>query len=194
MKTIRIRSVDEAKRLTLPPIPDSFFEAGRELQRRAERSNMSRHAVLRGIYEIVDRVGELVDPFTVCSSGCSACCHIPVGISEIEASYIERNTGRRMKRGVVSAPAPLPGTVGPCPLLAPDGRCSVYEARPFICRVFAAFDDPALCAQTDAQHVLYHSDANAVFTGSKQWLMHLNGSGAVSDIRAFFSPPPPETR
>lgn len=193
MKVIRVRTVDEAKRLRLPPIPDSFFEAGRELQRRAEKSNMSRHAVLRGIYGIVDRVGELVEPFTVCSSGCSACCHIPVGITEIEASYIERNAGRRMRRSVISASGPLRGRVGPCPLLASDGSCSVYEARPFICRVFAAFDDPALCAQTDAQHVLYHSDANEVFRVSKQWLMQLNGSGAVSDIRAFFSPQPPET-
>lgn len=185
MKVIKIRSVGEAQRLTLPPIPDSFFEAGQELQQRAASSNMSRHSILRGIYELVDRVVELVDPFTVCSPGCTACCNIPVGVSELEASYIERNTGRTMRRGVVSSG--VLASVGPCPLLAPDGRCSVYAARPFICRVFAAFDDPALCAQLDAQHVVYHSDANAIYRGSKQWLMQLNGTGAVADIRAFFT-------
>lgn len=185
MKVIKIRSVEEAKRLTLPPIPDSFFDAGRELQRRAASSNMSRHAVLRGIFELVDRVVDLIDPYTVCSAGCSACCHIPVGISELEASYIERNTGRSMRRGVRSSG--VPATVGACPLLADDGRCSVYASRPFACRVFAAFDDPVLCAQLDAKHVVYSSDSNAIFAGSKQWLMQLNGGGAVADIRTFFA-------
>lgn len=185
MKVIKIRSMEEAKRLTLPPIPDSFFDAGRELQRRAASSNMGRHAVLRGIYELIDRVVDLIDPYTVCSAGCSACCHIPVTISELEASYIERNAGRSMRRGVMSSGVPV--SLGGCPLLGNDGRCSVYLSRPFNCRVFAAFDDPALCAQLDARHVVYSSDSNAIFAGSKQWLMKLNGSGAIADIRAFFA-------
>lgn len=55
-----------------------------------------------------------------------------------------------------------------------------------MCRVFAAFDDPALCAQLDAKHMVYQPDANAIFEDGAQWVRELNRGGAVADIRAFF--------
>ena len=182
MKIIKIRSIEEANKLTPPPIPDSFFDQGRELQRHAA-AGMSRHSTLRGIYELIDKVGELIDPYTVCSSGCSACCHISVGITELEASYIEHNTGKRMRVGVRSSAEAIEG---PCPFLSDDRRCTIYKFRPFACRVFAAFDNPAYCAEMDTSHVTYGPQSNAIFKGSAQWIKSLNRTGAIADIRAFF--------
>jgi len=32
------------------------------------------------------------------------------------------------------------GREGPCPKLTPDGRCSIYEMRPLLCRIGQAGD------------------------------------------------------
>lgn len=41
----------------------------------------------------------------------------------------------------------------PCPFLAPDSTCSVYEARPLPCRTYHVRTDPSLCAQVPAARV-----------------------------------------
>lgn len=61
VKIIKLRTIEEAKKLSLPPIPKEFFAEGRELERRASQG-MARHTVLKGIYGLVDKVGELVAP------------------------------------------------------------------------------------------------------------------------------------
>ncbi len=33
----------------------------------------------------------------------------------------------------------------PCPLLADDGNCSIYELRPLTCRIYVSFSDPLRC-------------------------------------------------
>lgn len=53
---------------------------------------------------IADKVGELMAPFTPCSKGCSACCHKPALISEMDAMLVGEATGR-----AVATP-----TRGPC--------------------------------------------------------------------------------
>lgn len=81
--------------------------------------------------------------------------------------------------------SPAPGT-GPCSLLSSSGRCTVYPFRPFVCRVYAAFDDPKYCADKDVLHVTYKTSSNEIFKTSMNWLMALNGQGAIADIRSFF--------
>ncbi len=57
----------------------------------------------------------------------------------------------------------------PCPLLGPDGSCSVYPVRPLTCRVYMSFSDPVRCAPAninDGEVVTYILDleekANAI--------------------------------
>lgn len=184
MKEIKIRSVDEAKALQLPPFPKALLEEAHALEVSARKMNISRHSKLRQIFALVDKAAAVVEPLTVCSKGCAACCEIPVDITDLEASYIERNTGRRMKLGVQSALTRHDTTR--CPFLGDDNTCSIYQYRPLACRVYYTFDDPALCAELDTTHMTYGTDSNALFKGSRQWIVDLNGAAPMADIRDFF--------
>jgi Fe-S-cluster containining protein len=182
MKIIKIRTVEEAKRLRLPEIPMEFYELARTLFNQSSIGR-GRHSVLRDMYDLVDRVGRLVDPFTVCREGCAACCHIPVFITEVEATYIERNEKNQVARGVRSSRTRHSGA---CTLLSSDGRCTVYKSRPLVCRIYAAFDDPVLCENKDIEHITYGPASNQLFRGCCSWLSQLNKHGAIADIREFF--------
>lgn len=104
-----------------------------------------------------------------CRSGCSHCCHAPIGVAIPEAVLIasvlrEESTDdelaalRERARGAEAARSGLVGKARersrhPCPLLDEgDGSCSLYEFRPLICRGWnsldaerceAYFDDPS---------------------------------------------------
>ena len=41
----------------------------------------------------------------------------------------------------------------PCPLLDPQGACSIYTVRPMSCRAYLSFSDPLLC---DPDTIYYH--------------------------------------
>lgn len=73
-----------------------------------------------------------------CAAGCSACCHQRFGVFEIEAEAIRRALGDMASedpslRATVRRQASDPATQHHCALLVND-RCTVYEARPLICR------------------------------------------------------------
>lgn len=76
-----------------------------------------------------------------CRAGCSACCVAGLSVTGVEAEAIreglaampdeerarlrERARGRESARGEESAA---------CPALDEEGRCSIYAARPLVCR------------------------------------------------------------
>ncbi len=72
-------------------------------------------------------------PKMKCKGLCQACCG-PIGMSQAEMDRIQEQVGSRVQ------PTDL-GQSGvglnhpTCPLLV-NGRCSVYEVRPVICRVW----------------------------------------------------------
>ena len=95
-----------------------------------------------------------------CRKGCSDCCHQLFQITEIEAArislavalwpeaerealvekarrYLEQRGELVARRGEPEAwgSLPPPGSRLPCPALV-DGACSIYEARPLMCRKF----------------------------------------------------------
>lgn len=100
-----------------------------------------------------------------CRRGCTACCSQLFDITLLEAAYLSRHVRglppekqaelqrrarayrpQRQKllqdRGgerwaqQIEGRLPLEGLRLPCPALDPDGACSVYEARPLVCRKF----------------------------------------------------------
>ena len=100
-----------------------------------------------------------------CRRGCTACCSQLFDITLLEAAYISRHlrtlplekqaelrrraeayrpqrqkllAGRARERWAqqVEGRLPLEGLRLPCPALDPDGACSIYEARPLVCRKF----------------------------------------------------------
>ena len=106
-------------------------------------------AKLRRLYDLFDELGEHVADFTSCGAGCADCCRMPVSVSELEIEYIETETG--IKRSL--SPIAREG-IGDCPFLK-EHRCSIYHARPFLCRRHAVYSgdnywcDPDRCNEVE---------------------------------------------
>ncbi len=73
-----------------------------------------------------------------CAPGCESCCHQRFSVFEIEASLLRSalaaiETADPALRQRIRDQASSQEHSGSCALLV-DGRCSVYDARPMICR------------------------------------------------------------
>jgi len=91
-------------------------------------------------------------PYSACKRGCAHCCHIPVKISENEAREMGKAIGRKPVPFELHAPLSISGYENPCPFLA-DGACSVYEARPALCRTHMNLDQDELLCRLDPNGV-----------------------------------------
>lgn len=136
---------------------------------------------LRWLYNFMDELDQVVDQFTPCKSGCTACCHYAVEISELEIELIEAETSHSR----LIKPVPIQSAHGcPCPLLQ-EGKCSVYLARPFVCRTRITLDDtakwcaPEVCHDVELPQVSF-SEVAEVFDQLRQ------DGRATADIRERF--------
>jgi Fe-S-cluster containining protein len=87
-----------------------------------------------------------------CKSGCNACCHlyvkVPPGVATVMARHIQLTFSLSerdwLHDRLIEAVEAIDTTEHPerlrhpCPLLAEDGQCSVYEVRPLVCRAFTS--------------------------------------------------------
>ena len=122
-------------------------EAGADPQALQERVAADYRLVdsyLTAIYQEMAKIG--LAP--ACRAGCDYCCYMTVYVAEAEAfhlaGFIERSERAAvLKAQVLAAAEAIRGTTDedrfrnqiPCAFLdRQDGRCMVYEARPFICR------------------------------------------------------------
>ena len=122
-------------------------EAGADPQALRERVAADYRLVdgyLATIYQEMAKIG--LAP--ACRAGCDYCCYMTVYVAEAEAFHlagvIERSARAAfLKEKVLAAAEAIRGTTDedrfrnqiPCAFLdRQDGRCMVYEARPFICR------------------------------------------------------------
>jgi len=80
----------------------------------------------------IDATLAQVPPFT-CKPGCSRCCGV-ILMSRLEWKRICDRLGYEPKADDHSLD---------CPMLK-DGRCSIYDIRPAICRLFGAVDHKLL--------------------------------------------------
>lgn len=85
---------------------------------------------LSSLYDFMNDLYKYVSTYTPCKKGCNNCCHYSVTISEIEIKYIERHTKNKRNKPYHHQKS-FHGT--PCPFLI-DKSCSIYHARPFVCR------------------------------------------------------------
>lgn len=110
-------------------------------------------------HEVMDEAGRRAlartpAPAPACSAGCSYCCHVHVEATVPEILAVARHVERtwtavaqaalrdRLARHVRRV-EPLDDQQRwqariPCALLGDDGRCTIYEARPLVCRSFSA--------------------------------------------------------
>lgn len=115
----------------------------------------------RKVYRIADLwFQDVVKPHAVCSNGCGHCCKIPVEVSLAEAYYIHTMTGVEINE-LEKANIRLPDEAKTaCPFLK-NNSCSIYEFRPYHCRVFATLDDVKFCI-SDEEHEVVNYTANDV--------------------------------
>ena len=90
---------------------------------------MSRRIRLRQLQRVYDQI-----PDVQCKGLCQAFCGV-IAMSALEAERIEERTGQPLK--VVDEKLR-------CAYLTAEGRCSVYDVRPFICRLWGA-EEKLLC-------------------------------------------------
>lgn len=121
----------------------------------------TRFTALAGLYQAHARV--TADYRFACRAGCATCCSVNVVVTSLEAEYLrqapawqdpalEKDVRRAAAKphytpscstNLVAAcclagreppPDPSPHQHGACPLLDGQGRCRVYDHRPFACR------------------------------------------------------------
>jgi Fe-S-cluster containining protein len=82
------------------------------------------HAV---VSELAAPIEEVHGPRITCRAGCSGCCVDGLTVFAIEAAVIARRYPELCASGE-------PHAEGACAFLDAEGRCRVYEARPYVCR------------------------------------------------------------
>lgn len=111
-------------------------------------------------------------PFS-CLSGCSHCCQKSiVGVNTINTIYAAAFACRNLAPEVFES---IQGRAfsqrWPCPMLV-DGRCIIYEARPFVCRGWFSYD-VSLCLAG-----IYNQlpENHPVESAYDQLIAHIHGS------------------
>jgi Fe-S-cluster containining protein len=138
---------------------------------------------LEMLYEMMEELSAVTSKFTPCKKGCSSCCHYKVSISEIEIEYIEKSTRHRRNRH--------PGEIAnfhctPCPFLK-NGSCSIYEARPFVCRRHHAFMPNAYWCHPDRSDQDFPFLSFTSINGAFDEIRLQTNAGKLYDIRQVFA-------
>ncbi len=98
------------------------------------------------MYRAADQLGLATKNVAPCKNGCAHCCYQPVLVTPSEAKIIEESGAARINWDTELGNRPNKEYVGqPCPFLK-DNKCSIYQVRPFSCRVHYSLDkDSMLC-------------------------------------------------
>jgi len=165
----------------------SLKEREGSIPRRMRSTNASANSKLTKIYALMDELGAAAKDFVACRNGCSACCHMNVTISVIEAKQIETATGRARATLSSSRIHNLGEFSGrPCPFLK-DSSCGIYPIRPFACRKHVSFDTTSFWCQPERSHVKEMPMIG--FSGVEEAYSDVSGrnsNGIFADIRDFF--------
>ena len=179
-KLKRINASGRLHRIVRQSLP-ALVESGELLDRKVIRMR-----------KIADDAAAVIGPFTPCAKGCSACCHNPALISEVEAMVIAQATGANLASpqrifDVAAGEAarreyfsPYAGVA--CTFLK-DGACSIYKDRPMVCRVQHSIESsPAGC---DGGRQPASVDLTEIFLADLRMMGRMM---IYADIREFFRP------
>lgn len=115
------------------------------------------------IHEIVDEFNKevfahpLVQQFSPCKLGCTACCHTQVSVTDDEAQLLAKRVqeGVKINRRLLKLQVKAKNDSDAffkikyedrkCIFLGDDGACTVYEDRPSVCRTNAVIGDASQC-------------------------------------------------
>lgn len=139
-------------------------------------NNASIEAVFDFVLGALDeRLRKDLYPHGTCTRGCSHCCNISVGVTAVEARYIEAKTGHKANYNQKTEQNFFNV---PCVFLK-QGECSIYPYRPITCRVFTSLEDPARCEGNDKPHYFVAFEAP---TKNKRTFINLLGFNTIINL------------
>lgn len=141
---------------------------------------------------IADDAAKAIAPLTPCAKGCSACCHNPAIISELDAMLIAQSTGTPIvtpRRGF-----DVGGSVevrreyhshyaGVACTFLKGGLCSIYAHRPMVCRLHHSLEDSSAGCEGGRQPQAV--DLAEFFVSELRMMGRMM---VYADIREFFPP------
>lgn len=170
-------------------MPPELSDREDAIQRKLASENASSRNKLQKIYSLMTDLVKAAEPYVACSKGCSACCQMNVMISQLEANFIEKETGIKPAQLIRSVLYSQDKFIGvPCPFLK-DGSCSIYDVRPFPCRKHLSFDTSSYWC--DPAHSLDVKIPLVEFSGAQGAFLDIartTSGGVFADIRDFFPP------
>lgn len=111
-------------------LPLKLAQKEAKIAKRLAKAKIAPIKKLWRLYELMDELATHTEKFTPCDKGCNCCCTYPVTVSDIEIQIIEDNCGAKRNELIVKQERE---SFTPCPFLK-NGTCSIYDARPFVCR------------------------------------------------------------
>lgn len=155
---VDLKTMDPGKGEAFEQMFYEYFRHFYEQMERIPKGYERGLAIMQTIDLIVSKTDENMPAGTKvsCKKGCSACCHMRVGVADSEAevmvSHIKR-LGLKLDRKRLLAQKDRfvedYHTIGweqqKCGLLADDGSCSLYQWRPSSCRKYAVVSPPEMC-------------------------------------------------
>lgn len=96
-------------------------------------------------------------PSVECKGLCGKTNCGPVRGSRVENRYVEEETGGKLKFPIIIKDFAVPD----CPHLTEEKRCSIYAARPLICRLFGVVDVDVMRCPHGCKPEKYLTDAEA---------------------------------
>ena len=150
-------------------------------------TRLTQSEALRKLKRLYEKFGNALKPISgvvSCKAGCSQCCHLLVLTSQLEAEMMKdyisayyspmklaefKEKIREHKDLLSSLTVFSNGRFSeestqaylssklPCAFLNENDCCSIYEARPFICRKYLVFDNPEICANPFNKTTQYYS-------------------------------------
>lgn len=129
---------------------------------------------LRGLLAALDRI-QRSTPTVVCQGKCQrACGPIAEAVLPLELERVRKflNDPTFEFRGldeVAESMATGYSCVTTCPLLSPEGMCSVHSVRPLICRLWGVVDDPLMrCPYGCAGNLVSNAEARDLWDAITQ--------------------------
>jgi hypothetical protein len=93
-----------------------------------------------------------------CRPGCHDCCRVELDLLPVEAARVAQHL-RSLDEASRQAIRARAGAIGACVMLDAEGVCSIYPARPIVCRTEGhALDHPSGLIPEDAIRARAHGD------------------------------------